>query len=418
MKALAEKMVCSLGTKIRSNTFLEEQRTETKWFSRNRMLTFTSCVSMILARMVTCLRNELDTFFENILGMDQSVTPQAFSKTRRNIRAEAFVELFEDTREKIVGANAIRRFRGYRLFGIDGTDIQLPASEELCTAYPAANPVTPKSTRARGSVLCDVLGGFILDARLEPQSVGERTLAQEHLKIYRQFAKPRDIFLMDRGYPAKKLLFQLSKLPGKFLFRIPKSFEPAFCRRCNAPDSVTHLEYAGERVYVRVVRVALSSGETETLVTNLFGSAMAADDLRELYALRWGVETAYRNIKDRLSLIRFSGKSKQIILQDFFACMTFLNIACAFCAEADEKRSELDESQNLKYSYRANRCACFSFLKRHLDIMLLLAGRLMKLADRLRMRLIHTVCPVRPARSFERKPGRPGHRATEVRRPF
>ena len=300
---------------------------------------------MILSRMVTCLRNEVDTFFENTQGMDQSVTPQTFSKARRNIRSEAFVVLFEETREKIVSVNAIRRFRGYRLFGIDGTDIHLPASEELCSAYPTANPVTPNSTRARGSVLCDVLGGYILDARLEPQFVGERALAEKHLDIYRQFAKPRDILLMDRGYPARKLFFQLSKLPGKFLFRIPKSFEPAFCRRFNAPDFVTHLEYAGASVNIRVVRVILSSGETETLATNLFGSAMSVDDLRELYARRWGVETAYHNIKDRLSLIRFSGKSKQLILEDFFACMTFLNITCAFCAEADEKRSELDEEK-------------------------------------------------------------------------
>ena len=77
MKAFAEDMVRSLGKTIRSTSFLETYRTDTKWFSRTRMLAFSFCVCMILLRMVTALRNELDTFFENTLAVDRSVTPQA-----------------------------------------------------------------------------------------------------------------------------------------------------------------------------------------------------------------------------------------------------------------------------------------------------------------------------------------------------
>jgi len=417
MKALAEDMVRSLGKTIRTTSFLETYRTDTKWFSRMRMLGFSFCVCMILTRMVTSLRNELDTFFENILDVDRSVTPQAFSKARRHIRPEAFHALFEDTREHVVCANAIKRFRGYRIFAIDGTDLQLPASEELRMAYPSANTSSPKSTRARGSVLCDVLDGYVLDARIEPQFVDERTLALRHLEVYRRFAKPRDILIMDRGYPAKEMIFQLSKLPGKFLFRIPKSFEAAF-HSCDAPDFCTHIDFDGSRIYIRVVRVALTSGETETLITNLFSSTMSAGDLRELYALRWGVETAYRNIKDRLSLVRFSGKSKQTVLQDFFACMVFLNVACSFCAQADENRRRLDEQRELKYCYQSNRSACFSFLKRRLSTMLLFPRTLTTLAARMVWRLIRTVCPVRPGRSFPRRFDHTDHRATQIRHPF
>ena len=283
--------------------------------------------------------------------------------------------------------------------------------------YPSALPSSAKSTRARGSVLCDVLDGYVLDACLEPAFIGERALALRHLEVYRHFAKPRDILIMDRGYPAKKVIFQLSKLPGKFLFRIPKTFEAAF-RSYDAPDFCTHIDFRGDRVFIRVVRVTLISGETETLVTNLFSSTMTAEDLRKIYALRWGVETAYRNIKDRLSLVRFSGKSRQTVLQDFFACMVFLNVACAFCAEADETRQRLDEQKALKHGYRANRSACFSFLKCHLSTMLLFTRALRALAQRLTNQLIRAVCPVRPDRSFPRSPGRTDHRATEVRPPF
>ena len=52
---------------------------------------------MILTRMTTSLRNEIGMFFENVLGVSEFVTPQAFSKARRHIKEDAFVRLFDIT---------------------------------------------------------------------------------------------------------------------------------------------------------------------------------------------------------------------------------------------------------------------------------------------------------------------------------
>lgn len=417
MKRLAHDILCQLGAEIRTPAFLESYRSDGKWFTRSRMLAFSSCVLMILTRMTTSLRNEIGTFFENILGVSEFVTPQAFSKARRHIKEDAFVRLFEITREAVLRARAIRRFRGYRLFAIDGTDVQLPTDNDLHKRFPSANLSTPKSARARASFLCDVMAGFVLDATLEPEFIDERSMAEAHLDAYAGFAMRRDLLIMDRGYPSKKLLHRLSQLPGKFLLRVSESFQAAF-DHFDSADYDSHIEYEGKTVYFRVVRIELSSGITETLVTNLSEYTMPPKALCELYAKRWGVETAFRNVKDRLSLIRFSGRSEQTVRQDFFACLTFFNIACAFCSQADQARLDDNADVELKYRYASNRSACFSFLKRHLATMLLFPRRASHLIASLFNLLNAALSPIRPGRSFSRRSSRSDHRATSQRTPF
>jgi len=68
------------------------------------------------------------------------------------------------------------------------------------------------------------------------------------------------------------------------------------------------------------VTVRLSTGELEILVTSLLdeeGYPTAA--FKEIYNLRWGVETLYDVVKNRLSLENFSGKTAHAVLQDFHA---------------------------------------------------------------------------------------------------
>ena len=47
----------------------------------------------------------------------------------------------------------------------------------------------------------------------------------------------------------------------------------------------------------RVIRLKLSNGKTEVLYTNLPADQFSLEDLRELYHLRWGIETSFRDLK-------------------------------------------------------------------------------------------------------------------------
>jgi IS4 transposase len=65
-----------------------------------------------------------------------------------------------------------------------------------------------------------------------------------------------------------------------------------------------------KRLNVRFVRVLLSTGKYEVLVTNLLDEQLyPTEDFKELYHLRWRCETFYGILKTRLNLEHFSGKT-------------------------------------------------------------------------------------------------------------
>jgi len=89
---------------------------------------------------------------------------------------------------------------------------------------------------------------------------------------------------------------------------------------------------------IRLVRVELSTGETEVLATNLFDTRkFPASDFKDLYAKRWGVETAFDEIKNQLKLGLFSGYKTNVVLQDLWSVFIFYNIRSMFLQEAQTK---------------------------------------------------------------------------------
>ena len=61
-----------------------------------------------------------------------------------------------------------------------------------------------------------------------------------------------------------------------------------------------------EKITVRFVRVRLSTGEIEVLVTSLLDEKRyTAQMFKELYNLRWGVEGFYGVIKERVKIENF-----------------------------------------------------------------------------------------------------------------
>ena len=75
---------------------------------------------------------------------------------------------------------------------------------------------------------------------------------------------------------------------------------------------------------------------------------------KELYHKRWGIETKYKRVKQRLELESFSGRLVDKSKQDFYAMMTVANILAHFIRAAQcEIKKEREESGNL-YEYQVN----------------------------------------------------------------
>ena len=59
--------------------------------------------------------------------------------------------------------------------------------------------------------------------------------------------------------------------------------------------------------------------------TNLPQDKFNSDEIKRLYAKRWGIETSFRELKYALGLTRFHSKKPEYIMQEIWSRMTLYN---------------------------------------------------------------------------------------------
>jgi hypothetical protein len=91
---------------------------------------------------------------------------------------------------------------------------------------------------------------------------------------------------------------------------------------------------------------------------NLDRDTLSLDEAKHIYSLRWNVETFYGFLKTELELENFSGKTKNAVLQEFYATMMIANICQCFINDADEEIAKEQQSKNHKYEHQTNRRQC------------------------------------------------------------
>ena len=73
------------------------------------------------------------------------------------------------------------------------------------------------------------------------------------------------------------------------------------------------------------------------------------DDIKELYHLRWGIETSFRDLKYTLGLVNLHGKSDDYAKQEIYANLTAFNFTSRVCRGIVVRQPE-----NGVYEYTVN----------------------------------------------------------------
>ncbi len=116
------------------------------------------------------------------------------------------------------------------------------------------------------------------------------------------------------------------------------------------------------KMKIRFVQVILDNGTVEVLATNVLdNSTFKTSDFKALYALRWGIETYYDLIKNRLYLENFTGLSALAVKQDFYATIFLTNYESAMTYDVNEELKE--KSSNNKYVQKVNKAVSFNVIK-------------------------------------------------------
>ena len=373
-------------------------------FTRNRKMSFTDYVFAIIKGTKTSLQSSIDAFFESQRKKQVEYSKQAFSKGRQRIKPEAFQELFLAVAEQFYQKADTNTWRGYHLFGIDGTRLNLPCTQELESIYGTQTSQGAPQVQALASCLYDLLNGMIIDTRFCGCKSSERDAAKEMIESFdtEKYGKP--VFIMDRGYPSAELIDAIIQSGHKFVMRCPTEFLRSM--RLPKRDNIIEHKFAKlkETVNIRVVKVALSNGDTEYLATNLFDSDLTECDFGDLYHARWGIETKYNDIKNKLEIENFTGYTPDAILQDFYATMFLANLAGVLEFDLHEAIEAAHNSPEHKYQYKMNKNRTISELKRTVIEMIATRSKIkrMKLFLEVKSRLYNAVVPVRPNRASPR----------------
>ena len=388
-------------------------------FTRNRKLPFARLVTFMLKALRKKISLEIASFYEKLVLMaieeeQASLTSSAFCQSRQKIKPEFFRDSIRHFTNEFYTDNdgRVKLWEGRRLLSVDGSIIELPHTEWLEQKYGTyANQYKTLRITARVSILYDVLNEMVIDGSLEKYSTGERTMALSHLGQ----ASSNDIILYDRGYPSFDFIFEHQQRTIDFVMRaqvgynnVVKEFVKSGLESQLADIMIAHNEPIKGKLYnyktkirVRLVRVELSSGEIEVLITSLLEELKYPNSIfKTLYFKRWGIETRYDVLKNSLRIENFSGLSEIVILQDFFITLLVANME-ALLREEVNKEVQINYPDR-KYEYQVNICACVNLLRDKITD-LLLGQQPQKILNYLTKTFAQNIEPLRPNRSFVRK---------------
>ena len=412
---ICANLINSLNKTIFSEDFLSRHRRSQKDFVRERLLPFHNMIFFLMNMIKGSLQDELDYFFKAVHAEEVStrtVTKSAFTKARKKLHHQAFIELGRNLVSFFYDHFPCRKWKGFRILAIDGSTIKVPRTKDCADHFGAWNPAKGEACPlARISTLFDAINGIVVDAVIRPKERGERSLAAEHM----QHVKANDLVLLDRGYPAFWLFALILSRQAHFCVRV-KTYWKEIRKFSNSgkneaiitlPQSLVSIEQCKLLnlpvfpIQVRAIRVKLDRGETEILLTSVMDKDLYPCEIfKELYHLRWTTEENYKTTKCRVEIENFSGKSVESVYQDFHAKVFAMNLTAAMTHPAQDIIAGQREQK--KYAYRINVTQALSKMKDSL-VLLFIRSNIMELLNKLLDLFIATIEPIRPGRKYPRK---------------
>ena len=390
-----------LDTRIYSEEFLKKSREKPEYFTRKRTMPFPLLVLFMLNMIKSSIQTSLNSFFKELGAENLHMKQQSFSEARQKIKWNALRELFMLIVDYIYkGYYDI--WQGYRLLAIDGTKIQLPNDPNLKLNFGTLGQNNTAAT-AQASALYDVLNNVIVDAQIAPLRSGERKLALMHLAtLCKRPSFDKECVIFDRGYASFEIIEILKKHGISFVMRVKKKFNSDI-DNLNLGDHKAVLSKQGHAdICVRALKFSLESGEIECLITDILENN--AEDFKAIYFMRWPIETKYNEIKNKLEIENFSGRTINAIRQDFFTTMFMSNIVSIACWEAQADVDKAREEKENKYEYQVNVNEAIGTLKDDFILALLEpnAHKRCKKVKKIIFLLSKSVSPKRPGRSLQR----------------
>ena len=283
----------------------------------------------VLRRLLGDVRDQLSD------GAEMIASRAAICKARVRLGVEPIRELFD----RVVGPVAKRSTKGawfkrLRVVALDGSSLNLQDTEENRKRYgkaPAAGKKTGPLPLVRFVALCEIGTHVLFAARMAAWKVSEVALA----KLLIDRLEPGMLCLADRLFYGFDLWNQAVATGADLLWRVQKTIplprlkmlkDGSYLSEVRARSTAKVAERA-RRVVVRVIEFNVTRGRKSqhyrVITTLLDPKQGSAIELATLYASRWGIETAFGELKTYLRgrdvLLR--SQRPDLVEQDFYGLL-------------------------------------------------------------------------------------------------
>ena len=353
----AEKVKCellSLIDEMATTPWLFVKHPETD-FSRIRKLDFASVCRMILAMESGGIQKELLSYFK--FSCD-TPSASALSQQRAKFLPDAFEFLLHEFNSRFPNT---KRYKGYRLLACDGSDLNIARNPKDQDTYFQSMDTDKGFNQFHLNALFDLCEKQYPDILIQPARKENESLAMVQM-IERYHGDRKTVFIADRGYETYNIFAHVQEKGMYYLIRVkdggggsmtgsftlPNKNEFDYDKHLIVTRKQTNEVKAHPQLYkilpksspfdyldlqkntfypmdFRIVRFAISDETYECVITNLPRDSFPMEEIKKLYAMRWGIETSFRELKYAVGLGCFHSKKVEYIKQDIYARVILYN---------------------------------------------------------------------------------------------
>lgn len=371
-KRCVEKLISDLDENKR--LYLNNPKSD---FSRNRKLDFKTMIRFFLTMGGDAIQSELRSY---VGGHIFPASDSAFCQQRAKIKYQAFEALFHSFNSTIKSVNT---YKGYRLIACDGSALWTPiqSDDEIydCQSGSKANV----GGHLHLTAFYDLLNNFYTAVDIEPERKHNEKRALVEM-AYHDNSDVNTIYIADRGFESYNVMAHIDFLNRFYLIRIKDGHPGGFAHFFERPDTETydvsytrlftrqkakHMlkknddyvcirhnysldfftpEHDMYKMTFRILRIRISEDNYECIVTNLPKDRFDMDTIKELYGLRWGIESSFRHLKYTMKLNNFHGRREEFVKQEIYARIIMFNICQSIISQIALS------SCKRKYDYKIN----------------------------------------------------------------
>lgn len=361
---------------LESEATKDRFRVAPKDFTRKRLITLPIAALLILRGHKVSQQNAINKVFRELDQLEAAPTPSAYSQARQKLKPELFAHLnkqvVEDYYRLYEKTGGVKRWRGHRLLGADGTKLNLPDTPSLRVAFSVHSNQHEEFVQATAVVLHDLLNDIAIAASLGPVSGEKKPLLE---KLW-DATLENDVLVLDRNFGDYSLVSWAVLTRRNVIIRCRRqsfSVVEKFWQSDKIEDIVTlnvsqfsktqqFVKEHGlpESVKVRLLKFKLPTGETEVLLTTLCDRCLyPRQEFYTVYGWRWSDETHYDRIKNIFEVERFSGESEHVIRQDFFGVIFLSSLESVLTKKAQTALNEQDKENETKTEAKVNRAVSY-----------------------------------------------------------